>query len=591
MNNCICGSKQVTSIEIPDGVLVDRKGISQKQAISLVKCESCGLVRQAKTPFENNNQYSEYYKNEYPPNKQDYIKKDYVHDLNVAQKRCNAYGSIASENLLDVGSGSGSFVDECRTRGINAHGCEIGNYAYAKNDEYIYHKQFENIHFPTDSFQYVTCHDVFEHVLNPIAFISEMFRVIKQNGYCIIEIPDFFSPDGKHHWKDIEHVWFFNRKQFIDLARKAGFEIEKIQNPIPGKIVFWLKKPKQSRVKILVPPGIGDSYWSIVKMQSFLEKEGLGLPDIAIAAGRDRKYSGHLRSIPFLKMFPFLNATSNFLPLKKMNEGRKIWHEAYAGDWEESTGTVKGRTVFRNIFEHDYLLSYNGHVRWGKRLEDIDPQYKCNWHPPMFVSLEQENYRKECIDKYGKYICFYLPFYGHYRNWTREFDINKITATINKLSIDNQMKPVLVGAQWDADDMPLTNAKKQINGLIDLTGKTTVDQVFGCLKGSQLVFGFPSGLTIMAASFGCKALLVWNDYFEIGIKGNRFYRYSCPPDIWEKNYFAMNTKTMSIDNVVKASMDIISGRTPDTCWPTTNLFQGEDWETGTAHPRLSEAIA
>jgi SAM-dependent methyltransferase len=571
---------------MPDGVLVDNQGISQSHVISLVKCESCGIIRQSNTPFDDNDQYSEYYKNEYPPNKQDYIKKDYAHDLDVAQKRCDAY-RIISDNLLDVGSGSGAFVDECRSRGIESYGCEIGRYACAKNDKHTYHRRFEDVSFPTDNFQHVTCHDVLEHVINPVQFMAEMFRVIKQDGYCIIDFPDFFDSNGKHHWKDVEHLWFFNRKQLITLATKIGFELEKIQNPIPGKIVLWLKKPKQNRVKILVPPGIGDSYWSIVKMQSFCEKENLGLPDIFIAAGRDRKYNGHLRSVPFLKMFPFINATNGFLPLKRVEEGREIWREAYA---------EQGRTVFRNLYGYDYLLSYNGHIRWGKRLEDIDPQYKCDWHPPMFVSLEQENYRKECAEKYGNYLCFYLPFYGHYQEWIKEFNINKIVATLNKLSLDSGMIPILIGAQWDADDKKLTNAKRSIKGLIDLTGKTTVDQVFGCLKGSQLVFGFPSGLTIMAAAFGCKTLLAWNDYFEIGIKGNRFYQYSCPPDIWEKNYFAMNTKTMSIDNVVKASLDIIGRRPPNTCWPKTNLFQSQDWGKGldmmqAAHPVLNKGIA
>jgi SAM-dependent methyltransferase len=495
--------------------------------------------------------------------------------------RCNAY-EITQGSLLDVGSGSGAFVDECRTRGLEAYGCEIAKYAYSKDDKFIYHNQLENIHFPTDNFNIVTCHDVIEHVFDPIKFVNEMFRITKQNGYCVIDIPDFFSQEGKHHWKDVEHLWFFNRKQIIDLVRKIGFEVEKIQNPILGKIVFWLKKSKQRRTKILVPPGIGDSYWSIVKMQSFLENENLGLPDIFIAAGRDRKYNGHLRSVPFLKMFPFIHAINGFLPLRKVHEGKKIWQEAYAD---------QGRTVFKDIFGYDYLLSYNGHIRWGKRLEDIDPQYKCNWQPPMFVSLEQENYRKECIAKYGQYICFYLPFYGHYREWLKEFNINKIVATINKMVTDSHMRPVLVGAQWDADDKKLSEAKRNINGLIDLTGQTTVDQVFGCLKGSQLVFGFPSGLTIMSAAFGCKTLLAWNDYFELGIKGNKFYHYSCPPDVWSKNYFAMNTKTMNIDNVVAAALSIMGNKPPKTHWPgITSGFQAEDWQAGLARMQATNPV-
>ncbi|MEE9356495.1 MAG: methyltransferase domain-containing protein [Methylococcaceae bacterium] len=548
MNNCICGRDKIITIVVPDGVLVDEQGTSQKQALSLAQCESCGLIRQTNPKFKTNKQYADYYGFEYPPNKLDYIKKDYAHDLRVAQMRCDAY-SVNQGNLLDIGSGSGAFVDECRTRGVESFGCEVAKYAYAKDDQYIYHNCLENINFPTDHFDTVTCHDVLEHVLEPDKFIIEMFRATKQNGYCIIEIPDFFSPDGKHHWKDVEHLWFFNRKQLFELAKKTGFVIEKVSYPVPGKLVVWLKKPIQTRTTILVPPGLGDSFWSIVKMQSFLQKENISMPDLCIAAGKTGRYNGHVRAVPFLKLFPFVNATGKHIPMRQMEEGRKIWKEAYAD---------KGRTIFHDIYGFDYFISFNGHIRWGIPLEEINPEYKCNWHPPMFTSLEEIKYQSECIKKYGRYMCIYLPPYGHYIHWLKEFNLSQMVQSINKITNEIGITPILVGSQWDADDVKLTRAKTSINGLIDLTGKTTVEQVFGCLKGSQLFLGFPSGLTIMAATLGCKTLIVWNDYFELGIKGNKFYQYCCPPDVLGRNYFTINTKDMTVENTASTAKELIS---------------------------------
>lgn len=569
---CICGSSDFQEIK--------------KHGIELEECLSCGIIQQITLPFITEKQYHGYYKNKYPPTQEQYVNKEYKtikkpasfenkgqeklnaydHDRRLADLRCGEYGLDKNYKgeILDVGCGSGALVDECRDRGINAYGCEISKYSYAQRDDFIYRERLEKVYFPTDNFDIVTCHDVIEHTLRPGEFAKELFRITNQQGICIIDIPNFFHESGVHHWKAIEHVWYFTNDQLRKLLEDVGFVVNEVRHPIPSKTVFYLSKPIQKRPTILVPPGMGDSYWSMVKMQSFLREEKIDMPDICIGAGRERKYDGHIRAVPFLKLFPFVNATGGHISIKDIKKGNKIWKEAYA---------ERGRTVFRDIFDHDYMLSFNGHIRWGFQLEDIDPQYECNWHPPMFVSLEQEKYKKQCMEKYGKYICIYLPLYGHYSKWLDEFSLEDIIKSINKLTSKCKLMPVLVGAQWDADDKTLTKSKGSIDNLIDLTGKTDVQEVLGCLSGSQLVFGFPSGLTFTSTVMRKKTLIVWNDFYEIGIPGNKFYRYCCPPDTWEEQYFAMNTATMTVDNVAMAANDIISGRKPNLFWPKSSTIK------------------
>ena len=561
MNRCICGNKNKKPYKRDSTVSVSNEGILKKKDIKLVSCNGCGIIRQTGTAIKTQKQYNKYYEG-YPPTKKIYTKKTYKHDRRVAGIRCESYKIPTAKTegieILDVGSGSGAFVDECRSRGLKSFGCELGKYHYEEDGSYIYRKGLLDIHFPTDHFDIVTCHDVVEHVLDPVKFIKEMFRITKQNGRCIIDFPNFFNEKGNHHWKDSEHVWFFTEGQLANLLKNIGFIVDSIKNPLKTRSVFYATRPTQKRVKILVPPGMGDSYWSIVKMQSFLKSEGIDMPDICIAAGKDKKYNGHVRAVPFLQMFPFVNAAGGHIAMKQMENGKKIWNEAYS---------ERGRTVFRDIYDHDYMLSYNGHIRWGVQLEDVDPQYECDWHPPMFVSLDQENFKNNCIKQYGKYFCIYLPLYGHYVKWLEEFSLDNLIKAINKISKENDAIPVLVGAQWDAEDKKLSAAKGKIKKLVDLTGKTDMQQLFGCLRGSELVFGFPSGLTIMSAAIRCKTLMVWNDFYEIGVHGNKFYRYVCPPDTWNKNYFAMNTATMTVNNVAKAANDIISDRKPTLFWP------------------------
>lgn len=446
------------------------------------------------------------------------------------------------EKLLDVGSGSGAFVDECRELGHEAYGCEIGKYNYSSNSSYIYYKEFENINFPTDHFDKITSHDVIEHSLNPIKILSEIFRSLKQEGLFYIDFPNYFDESGKHHWKK-EHIWYFSIEDLGEIFGKIGFIIKKVSRPIPSKILFCLQKPKQQRVKILYPPGIGDSYWSIIKTQAFLKRENLGIPDIYIASPREKEFDGHKRAFPFIEMFPFLNSTGETLD-NNNPESRPIWNEAYK---------YKGRTIFKDVLGYDYFISYNGHLRYGEEMEKIDSDLECNWTPPMFISLEQELFRKECIQKYGKYIIFYFVFQGTYCYWTKEFPIESVIQSIEEIVKKTNLIPVFAGAIWDnkKDDL-LSIVRKSIPNCVDLTGQTTLPQLFGLIKGSQAVVGYPSGLTITSGMLGIKTLIIWNNYYN-----KDFAWYCCPPSVRNKTYFIENTKGLNSSKLANKVLELV----------------------------------
>ena len=538
---CVCGSEQFENFEKPSFV-VNAEGVSLPSSVSYVRCTRCGVVRQQNLPFTNEEEYERYYE-KYPPTNESYRAKDWEHDRSVARLRCDAYGINDSvcRLMLDIGSGSGAFVHECRSRNQQAYGCEIADYHYSQQHEFIYRNSLEKINFPVDHFDIVTFHDVLEHTLDPMKMLKEALRITKQQGQVIIDYPNFFAVEGAHHWKDAEHVFFFTIGQLIKLVQQAGFEVTDVRKPIPSKIVIYCQKLIETRKTVLVPPGIGDSYWSICKMQAFMKREQLDIVDVIPVSNKETKYQGHTRSIPFIKMFSFMNATG--ATVANDPKHKTIWNEAYA---------LQGRTIFRNVMGYDYFISYNGHLRVGKQLEQLDPGLACNWHPSMFVSLEQQDYRESCISKYGKYFVCYFPFYGTYEYWTRQFPISEVIASINKISEQTGYTPVIVGAGWDADDLQTHNFFAQINNCVDLTNKTTLDELFGLLKGSQAVIGYPSGLTIIAAVLGVKTLILWNTYYNID-----FAWYCAPPDVRKKNYFIDFTISLTSDRLSSEFIDLL----------------------------------
>ena len=150
--NCICGCANYENLKC-DGFEVNSLGELVSVELNLVRCTNCGIIRQLS--FKNDREYLDYYQKKYPPNVNDYYIKNYKHDRELARKRFDDYELRRGMKLLDIGSGSGAFVDEARSHGLQAFGCELANYHYAKSNEHIYCGQFEKLNFPTDYFDVI----------------------------------------------------------------------------------------------------------------------------------------------------------------------------------------------------------------------------------------------------------------------------------------------------------------------------------------------------------------------------------------------------------------------------------------------------
>lgn len=55
--------------------------------------------------------------------------------------------------------------------------------------------------FGDDSFDFIFCCSLIEHVENPKKMFSEIRRTLKKSGYLYLSFPPFYSPVGGHHFK------------------------------------------------------------------------------------------------------------------------------------------------------------------------------------------------------------------------------------------------------------------------------------------------------------------------------------------------------------------------------------------------------
>jgi len=100
----------------------------------------------------------------------------------------------------------------------------------------------ESAYLNPNYFDFVTMHDSIEHMVDVNSALQKVYEILTTGGQLILDLPDYFSPSGSHHWKRIEHLWFFTEDQFQDILKKNGFEVIKITTPIPGKLVYYAKK-------------------------------------------------------------------------------------------------------------------------------------------------------------------------------------------------------------------------------------------------------------------------------------------------------------------------------------------------------------
>lgn len=233
IKKCICGNK----------THFNKMSINN---IDVLECNICKTKHQYLSNFSSKN-LLDFYTNEY----HDLFQKTkgiisyserYEHDCKIANLRLKEYAEYISPPLkgLDIGSSNSAFVHEANKLEFNVKGLEPG--FEIGDSKLTIRKTIEAYKCSSNTYDFITMHDSIEHLVDVSNSIKKVYRILKKSGYVFIDLPDFYSPAGKHHWKKIEHLWFFSKDDLKVFLEKIGFEIIKITNPIPGKLVFYCKK-------------------------------------------------------------------------------------------------------------------------------------------------------------------------------------------------------------------------------------------------------------------------------------------------------------------------------------------------------------
>jgi SAM-dependent methyltransferase len=149
--------------------------------------------------------------------------------------------------LLDVGCDTGEYLAEAQERGWEVTGVEI-NEPVAQDvagrlGVRVIASTLEDAHLPADEYDAVMFNQVLEHVPDPIAFLTEVHRVLKPGGVIFVGVPCFASVIPlflkRDRWYALvpsEHIWQFGPRTLPRLLSDAGFEIAELKRGCSG---FW----------------------------------------------------------------------------------------------------------------------------------------------------------------------------------------------------------------------------------------------------------------------------------------------------------------------------------------------------------------
>ncbi len=236
IKNCICGRNEFLSFKTFFG---------NGSQLFINECLRCGVKHQiVNMEYE---EYMERYSSEYSFHEgkdggQLISKERYFHDYEIAKIREEKYQTFIKKGsvILDVGSGNGAFVDYMNLAGYEARGLEICE--EYNNRKVTYAGDFNAVKLKSRSFDAITMHDILEHFVNPVTALNFANYILRKKGILIIDFPDFFSKNGLHHWKLIEHLWLLKRKELSWILELTGFDVIEIYKPIPSKFVVCAMK-------------------------------------------------------------------------------------------------------------------------------------------------------------------------------------------------------------------------------------------------------------------------------------------------------------------------------------------------------------
>ncbi|MFP5220114.1 MAG: class I SAM-dependent methyltransferase [Actinomycetes bacterium] len=199
--------------------------------------------------------------------------------------------------LLDVGCGSGEFLEQARRQGWDVQGVEpeegAAEVARARGVPVVT-GLVQDSGLPEHAFDVVAANHVLEHMVDPIDFLRLLSRWVRPGGHLALECPNFDSDQRRRrggawpHLRPLEHVVHFTPETLRDVLVRAGLEPVQVVTPTylaPPQTVAQalgdLCREERAPYLRRLPQRVG--WWGCQVLERRQRRRGAGAVVVAVA--------------------------------------------------------------------------------------------------------------------------------------------------------------------------------------------------------------------------------------------------------------------------------------------------------------------
>jgi 2-polyprenyl-3-methyl-5-hydroxy-6-metoxy-1,4-benzoquinol methylase len=215
-----------------------------KETFEIWKCDSCTALFTQDVPSEN--EIGAYYSSQdyisHSDTREGLVNQIYhqVRNFTIAEKKrlVEKETGVAAGKILDVGCGTGAFLDKMKKGGWQVTGVEPDQGAREKAAS-LYNIQpkspAELFSLPAGHFDAITLWHVLEHVHNLHEYIDQLKVLLAQKGRLFIAVPNYTSDDAvnyKEHWAAFDvprHLYHFSPHSMNVLMNMHGMQIKQMK--------------------------------------------------------------------------------------------------------------------------------------------------------------------------------------------------------------------------------------------------------------------------------------------------------------------------------------------------------------------------
>ena len=226
----VCTSHNINHIITAEDFLITR------EKFQIYSCDKCGL--RFTNPRPNDDQLAGYYDS-----------SEYISHSNESASLVDGLYKIArtftlrrkrklieklslNKRLLDVGCGTGHFIDYCQQHGWQVNGVEPNDIARTQAEDktkiIIQHNLSEIV---DASYEVITLWHVLEHLPDLEQTMNQLKSLLAPGGVLIIAVPNFDAYEATvfdEYWAAYDvprHLWHFSKKSMAQLSKKHGLKI------------------------------------------------------------------------------------------------------------------------------------------------------------------------------------------------------------------------------------------------------------------------------------------------------------------------------------------------------------------------------